>query len=943
MRISFAVLLFVLSIDLLNAQQRQIPQGSSTITGKVVDAADKSPLPGANVIFQNFRDSTIRVGTVTDGDGNFSMQNLRYGGWLMRVSFLGFQEVRRPMRVLEEKIDAGTIELAQDVKRMNDVVVQDRAIKVQQIGDTTQYNAGAVKVVKDANAEDLVAKMSGIQVQNGEVKAQGETVQRVLLDGREYFGEDATAALRSLPSELVDKVQVFDQQSEQSRFTGFNDGNTQKALNIITKQNRQNGQYGRFFAGYGTDSRYQSGGNASYFNKDQKVTVVLQANNVNQQNFSSIDLLSMQQSGGGGMRGRPGGPGGPRGGGSWGGGGAPGASDFFVGQQRGVSTSTAVGINYADDWGPKWKTSASLFLNHSDNLNLSDLNRLYVSEETSDQTYEEAADVNSIGFTNRFNARMEYTIDKNNSLIIQPRINTQNSDLTNSLAGINYINLDTLSTLSSQYTAEGKGYNVSNNVLWRHRFAKPGRTVSVNLRTDFNDRNNQNNLASSNAFYQAAIELQELQQDGEEQVNGQTISSSVNFTEALGKIGQLQLNYEPSVAFNTSDRETFQFDQVSNSYSILDSTLSSVFDSRVQTQRAGATVRLRLKKGMFSFGANAQFTEITGDQTFPFTVDVSRTFVNLLPTAMLQLRFTRTSNLFSFYRSSTNAPSINQLQTVVNNTNPLQLSTGNPDLKQEVRHFLVTRYNLTNPKTQRNFFIFGLISYRQNFIGSSTILAAADTTLPGDIFLSRGAQFTSPVNLEGQWFGRSLATITFPVDFLRSNLTLNGGVNYNRTPGIINDRKNVSTTLGYNSGFVLTSNISNTFDFTISLDGTYNVVDNKLQPALNSNYYQHTAGARFNWIFYKGFFLESNASQVYLTGPGDDLDQNFVLWGAGIGKRFLKREAAELKFSVFDVLQQNDSVSRTVTDVAIDDLRNNVLTQYVMVTFTYNLRNLGQR
>jgi hypothetical protein len=923
----------------LTAQPRQMPDGKATVSGRVVDAADKSPLPGANVIFQNFRDTTQKVGVVTDGEGNFSMPNLRFGGYLMRVSYLGYQETRKPLRVLEEKIDAGTIELAQDTKTLGDVVVTDRALKVQQVGDTTQYNAAAVKTIKDANAEDLVSKMSGIQVQGGEIKAQGETVRRVTLDGREFFGEDATAALRSLPAEIVDKVQVFDQQSDQARFTGFDDGNAQKTINITTRQNRQNGQFGRLFGGYGTDTRYSSGGNVSYFKGTQRLTVVLNANNVNQQNFSSVDLLGMQSGGGG--RGGMGGGMMFRGGGGGGGFGG-GASDFFVGQQRGVSTTNAIGVNYSDNWGKNWKSAISLFVNHTDNENVSVLNRLIVSDPTVDQTYDEDADVNSLGFTNRFNARLEYTIDKDNSLVIQPRINTQSNELSNTLLGENRFDTVPVGRTESDYGADGSGYNLSNNILWRHRFAKPGRTVSVNLRTDYNRRNTVSQLVSTNTFVRNNVEIiQALDQDGDEQVDGYTVGSNVTFTENIGKIGQLQLNYEPSRTFNNSDRETYLFDTATNSYSIIDSTLTSFFDNTVNTQRAGVQLRYRLKKGMLSFGANMQYNGLEGSQVFPDTLSVDRTFWNILPTAMFQYRFTQTSNLTTFYRTSTSLPSVNQLQSVVNNTNPLQLSTGNPDLKQEVRHFIVTRYNIANPRTQRNFFAFALLNYRQNFIGNSTTIAENDTTLAGNISLRKGASFSRPVNLDGQWFVRSLATITLPVDLIKSNFTFNGGANVTRTPGLINGRKNVATTYGLNSGFVITSNISQTFDFTLSLDGTYNIVDNKLQPALNSNYYQHTAGGRLNWIFWKGFFLETSASQIFLSGLGADFDQNFVLWGGGIGKRFLKKERAELKLSVFDLLRQNDAVTRNVTDVFIDDVRNNVLTRYVMLTFTFNLRNFG--
>ena len=305
-------------------------------------------------------------------------------------------------------------------------------------------------------------------------------------------------------------------------------------------------------------------------------------------------------------------------------------------------------------------------------------------------------------------------------------------------------------------------------------------------------------------------------------------------------------------------------------------------------------------------------------------------------------RPSQSKNLRLFYRTSTNEPSITQLQNVVNNTNPLFLTAGNPNLKQEYAHRASLRYSASDTKMGRNFFIYGSANYTANSITNSTFVAQRPTTLPSGLVLEQGAQLTSPVNLDGNWSVRTFANYGSPIKAIKTNFNLNTGVNYSRLPGLINDQLNVSNNYAISQGIVLSSNISTKLDFTLSFNGNYNIVRNSLQPQLNNNYFSQVSAARLNWIFGKGFVLQTDITNQSYRGLGAGFNQNFTLWNASLGKKFLKDNKGELKLTVFDILAQNNSINRSVTETYVEDVTSRVLTQYAMLTFTYTLRNFGK-
>ncbi|MFN5370961.1 MAG: carboxypeptidase regulatory-like domain-containing protein, partial [Bacteroidia bacterium] len=300
------VLIFSLISVFKNTSAQQL------ILGRVSSSGDNQPIAGCIVQLLK-TDSTLVKATSSNAEGFFQLEDIAEGNYLIKVGILGFTPQWKSLVVAGEPARAGMFRLEPASKELATQEVEAAQVRTEQKGDTTQFNAGAFKTNPDATLEDLVKKMPGMVVENGQVKVGGEQVQKITIDGKEFFGDDASMALRNLPAEVVDKIQVFDRLSDQAQFTGFDDGNSRKGMNVITRGGMKNAEFGKLFGGYGTEDRYNTGLTYNKFKGNRKFTFLGQSNNVNVQNFSSQDLVGLTGGGGGGGMG--GGRGGAGGGG----------------------------------------------------------------------------------------------------------------------------------------------------------------------------------------------------------------------------------------------------------------------------------------------------------------------------------------------------------------------------------------------------------------------------------------------------------------------------------------------------------------------------------------------------------------------------------------------------------------------------------------------------
>ncbi|RMF22280.1 MAG: TonB-dependent receptor [Bacteroidetes bacterium] len=817
---------------------------------------------------------------------------------------------------------------------LEEVEVKDRVPMAQQKGDTTQFNADAFKTLPDADAGELVEKMPTVTIRDGRVQAQGEDVRRVLVDGRPFFGNDPMAALRNLPAEVVEKIQIYDQQSDQAQFSGVEDGETTKTLNIVTRPNMRNGQFGKLFAGYGYDDKYESGGNINFFDGKRRISLIGMSNNVNVQNFSTEDLLgvlgSNRRGGRGGFGGRGGGGRGGRRGGDFRGGGS--VRDFLVPQQGGIATTHALGINYSDAWGEKFEITGSYFLNRSDIDAGEELLRTYVDDENLLETYRESSHSDTRNLNHRLNFRIEYQLDSANSFILRPRLSWQSNDGTDNTLGQTFLDGVLRSETDNRFRSDLQGADFDNNLLWRHRFAKSRRTLSLFFSSGYNSKQGE-------SFLQDLNERQPLDQNARLDNRTWNLAANLTYTEPLGERASLLATLRSSYQREESDRQTFDFSDASQDYDLFNEALSNVFSNDYFTQTVGGGYTWRKDRNlMVVLRANFQWARLLNDQTFPQQLELNHTFRNVLPFAMLRLG-DRQNNFRLFYRARTQLPSLEQLQNVVDNSNPLLLSTGNPELVQAFQHMLFLRYNATNTEKGSVFFAMLGGGITQDYIATVTTDADPDDPRLEGIAVQPGALLSQPVNLDGYWNLRSFLTYGFPVPALKSNLNLNLSGNFSRTPGRVDEHLNYARNFNTGLGLVLSSNFSRKVDFTLSSQTDLNRVRNSLQEQQDNDYLSQTSRLKFNWVIIEGFVFRNELSHQLYRGLGEGFDQNYWLWSMGVGKKLFKNDRGEITLTVFDLLGQNTSIRRNVTEIYYEDVESQVLQRYFMLRFTYNVRN----
>ncbi|HTB51377.1 MAG TPA: outer membrane beta-barrel protein [Ferruginibacter sp.] len=903
---------------------------NAVVTGSLVDNDDRSALAGATVTLVSQKDSTVKYRVASDDKGSFSFSGIVHDTFTLKINALDHDKISQTVIVDTDTKDLGAISVSKSGKELTDVVVTADAPPVTQKGDTIQYAASQYKVNPDATAQDLITKMPGITVdQTGTVTAHGDQVKSVTVDGKKFFGDDATAALQNLPADIIDKIQVFDKLSDQAAFTGFDDGNSVRAINIVTKANMRNGQFGRLFAGYGDDGRYNAGGNVNFFKKDRRISFVGLFNNINQQNFSSQDLLGFSNGGGGGRGG-----GGQRTGSS---------SAPQVGQQNGVSATNAFGINYNDMWGKKLEVMGSYFFNNSNVNNNQISNTQYFLSDSTNQIVNDTTVSRTKNFNHRINLRFDYTFDSSNLLTITPVLSFQKNQSFTGINGLTYSTSlpaanDTTVKTANNTNANANGYNINNNILFRHAFAKKGRTLSFNLGTTFTKNDGNTNQQSFTQYNQDSVVNDSTQNFITNTTsNGYQLTGNIAYTEPIGKKGQLQLNYTSGYTKNNATTDFLNYDTAAKSYSLLDTSFSNKFDNTVTTQSPGVSYRIGDKNNMLAVGVSYLNTLLNSNQQFPEVATVNRSFNNVLPNLMWRKKLSSKATVRILYRESTTVPSISQLQNVINISNGLFLTTGNPSLKQQISNTLSSRYTYTNTQKGTSFFANVYLQQASNYIGSSTFIATKDSMLNNNVTLKAGSQLTKPVNLDGYFSLRSFFTYGLPLKFIKSTINLNAGFSLSSIPGIVNSANTYSNNYAYNGGVVIASNISQYIDFTLSYAGVYNVI----QPQTNKNYFSQTIGVKFNLLDKKGWFFNNDLSNQSYSGLSSGFNQSYWLWNVAFGKKFLKNQNGELKLSVFDLLNQNQSIVRTVTGTYIEDDQNLVLKQYFMLTFTYKLKSFG--
>lgn len=903
---------FIVVISIMCIVQSVVGQ-SVKLSGVVVDARTQQPLPGALVVA--IVDGEQPKGETTDNEGKFSFK-VKKGKYQFRVTFLGYSTFEKNINAIAD-ISFGTIKLKTEDKQIDEVKAVGVLNRQEQRGDTTIFNAEAFKVNPDATTEDLIKKMPGMQVSGNSVTSGGETVKKVLVDGKEYFGDDPMTALRNIQADMVSKIEVYDKQSDQSQFTGFSDGNEEKTINILTKMGISSGYFGKLYAGYGTDDRYEVGGNVNYFNGAHRLSVIGLLNNVNQQNFSFDDFTGAM----GSLNGR-----------------------------SGKNVTGSIGLNHSFERENKLKTEASYFYNYNKNENNSESSQEYFQTSDNEPIHIYNSTENSEGknYNHRATLRLTWTIDEKNSIIFTPRLSWQNNKQLRDKTGEDfYDNVLSLSTQQGSNSATD-GFSGNGNLMWRHKFDLARRTFSVSANTrislkesDKDSYNNNNNIADTSRSYNTT-------QLSDEESNSAMIGLSAMYTEPFGEYMALQVNYSPAYTYSKGDRyveaDTTILGQTDDADYQFSPLLSSKKTSEYWQHKGG--VGLNIFKGRefnATIGLDLQRSELEGEQKYPAETEISKAYTSLLPSVMIRYRKNRTMNLRLYYRTSTNAPSISQLQNVVDVSDTRKYSGGNENLNQSYTHSLRMMYALNNPETSRGLFFMLSYTATHDYIGTSSVIASTDSIIDLDIVLPSGTQYDKPINIDGYWSARANLTLSSPVKWLGSNVNLNVGADMTRVPGMYNGYKVKSDTYNMNGGLTIGSSFSENIDFTLSYNGGYNIVKSETVASKNYNYYNHSASCAVTCLFFTRLSLSNNLSHQYTQGMGASYDQSYLNWNASVGVKFFSDRRAELRLRVNDILNNTESVSRSIQTAYVRTTQSDVLRRYAMLTFTYNIKPKNQQ
>ena len=910
-----------------------------TISGIVTDQRSQ-PLPEANVAIFTAADTLLFRGSPANRDGQFTLRQVPEGSYNLLVSYLGYRSAMIPIQVSDYNITGLRIQILQDILEMDGVEITAQPDPVQLRGDTTVFSAASFPVREDAVAEDLLRRMPGFTMQDGQLQAQGETVQRVLVDGQEFFGDDPSVALRNLPADVIRQIEVFDQASEQAQFTGFDDGETTRTINIVTRGGIRNGQFGRANLSGGTDERYLGGGNYNHFSGNRRISILGLANNVNQVNFSSDYLAGVAQaSQTSSRRGR-------RGGGRR----TDNTGNFLTNEQPGINSVQSFGINYIDRWNDAWRINSSYFFNRTANSNNMVLERQFLEDEAEGERYFEHSFSKSTNYNHRFSGRIEYRIDELRSIIATPRFRLGYDESNQSLNGTTIgqpLSGDALllNETFNLYEADNFRYDLNNNILYRRRFETRGRTFSMNLTTQADSRTGDQLQLGLSRYYESQDDLFRSVSDDQFvdiKTSSNAVRASLQYTEPVSENGQISLAYAPSFEFSDSERMVFRADGTTDRFETPDLRLTSQFENREYSHTPTLGYRYRTDVWRFDAFLAWEYTTVEGEQVHPHVTSTSRNFSNLLPSGRIRYRFSEATDVRLRYRTNTRTPSVSQLQDVVDVSNPLLWTGGNPDLGEQYIHQVNLRFRHINAPSQTTLIALVNVAYTQDYIGNRTILADRDMEISNGLVLERGGRLITPDQTGNALDLRSFLNYSLPVSFIRSNFNLNTGVRYRETPTFINDRRNIGYQTDLDAGFNLNSTISPEVDFTLAYTAGYRFVRNSIREDLDDDFYTGRASARFTVLPWAWLILESDLNLLHYEGLSSDFNRNIAFWNASVGYRFLSNRAAQLRLTVTDILGQNSSINRLVTDIYIQDTQSQVLTRYVILSLTYNFRSLQE-
>lgn len=922
-RILFSLLIALLSAWGLSAQQK----GNSSLKVRLTDSVSLEPVSYATVYVSKDGTTEKAYYAMTDGDGKGEIANIPAGKYVFVAELMGYYRLTHKVELKEGVNDLGEMLMNEDITMLNEVVVTAVGNQVVVKKDTVEYTATLFKTTDNDMLEDLLKKFPGMEVDSdGGITYQGETITKIMIDGKEFFLDDPSLASKNIPAKIINKVKVVNKKSDQAEFTGIDDGEEEKVLDLSVKPGLLESWFGNVAAGGGHDlqtdehaARYQASGMVGRFTEDNQVSIIFNGNNTNNRGFGDMGM-------GGGMRGR--GFGGNRGG-------------IMTTWMGGINANMNIGGDRDRELGGNYlysgmtrdveeRSSRTTFLNDS------------VSQHTDNN---ETSYMYSDG--HRGGLEIDYKFNDKTSLLFRPSFNyntsryDERSEYSTDNTRTGKVN-DGISEASS----DGISWRTDGRILYRQRIGeKAGRTLSLNV--DYSISNSDytgTNYSLTNTYADGSPSGTELvNQSYVQREDSYSASADLTYTEPLGKNFFLLGSYRFNWSNSQSEKDTRDILDDGTVSDMLDSTYSSRMQNTFLRHRMQLSFMKQEKNYNLQLGVNAQpSTTITNDDFNPER-NVNYTVWNFAPSARFDYNFSSNEFLRINYNGSTSQPSVTQLMPVPDNSDPLYVTVGNMSLKPEFSNRFNMRYNYTDMESFSTYSVMGGFNFTK------------DDIINASWYNSTGTQYTVPVNsdrptlggnvmlMTNSQFGKSgFSLMTFTRGSVTSSLSYTGDNPEAETFEQIQDYliggRTTSMSLSENITFVFRNDYIET---RLGASASYRKAWYEIASQARADTWDNAVFAEVNATLPWGMELRTDARYNYYIGYEAGFGEPELMWNAEISQLFLK-DKMTLRFKVYDILNQAKNNYRTTTDNYVEDTYNNTLGQYFMISLVYRFGNFDK-
>ena len=914
------------------------------ISGRVMEGDTEQPAIAASVQLLNLPDSTQSTGMASNMQGYYRLQ-AKPGKYVLKVTYIGYQPQFIPVQLSSAPKRMENIVLQPDAILLAEAVVVAEAPQVQVVEDTVQFNASAYRTPQGATLEELVKKLPGAEVDDdGNVKINGKDISKILVNGKEFFGGDVATGLQNLPVEMVEKLKTYDKKSDLARITGIDDGEEETVLDLTVKKEMNTGWFGNADVAGGTEDRYSARAMMNYFRGNTQVTFIGRANNVNDQGFSG---------GGGGPRWR---------------------------RNSGLTTRKDIGLNFATE-SEKLALEGSARYNYRDNDQISTgYTENFLTGQSSSSFSNSNSTQNNRNVSVWANFKMEWRPDTLTNIIFRPNFSytqtrsssfsqsgTFNDDPYSYVANPNdYLDLSALSkadilsgddplkdirvnTSNNRSSSDGDDISANATLQINRKLNSKGRNITFRGRFEYGDSDN-DQYSSSDTYYFLTGTTQNndiIRRYITSPSDNYSYQAQTTYSEPIAKGTFLQFSYRFQYSLSKSNKNTY--DLTSLGWEMGDALPDGYLDYRdddqskyakYQTYAHDAQIGLRFMRTKYQLNAGLSFqpqnTRLTYQKGDIDTISTRNVF-NFAPNIDLRVRFSKLSQLRVTYRGRSSQPSMENLLPVTDDSNPLSIQVGNPDLKPSFRHNLRLFYNNYIPDKQRGIFAHANFQLTQNSISSSRVYNDAT-----------GGWTTTPRNINGNWsafgmfgFNTALKNKKFTIgSFTNANYANNVGYLTSGQGAEAIEQKNTTTNLTLNERLNATYR-NDWLEFGINGTLSYSIERDKLTPSNNQQPYNFSYGANTTINTPWNMSISTNLANQSRRGYSDSsMNRNELIWNAQIAQTFLRGDAT-ISLEFYDILKQQSNITRSLTASGRSVYEYNGINSYCMLHFIYRLNIFG--